>query len=119
MAQTLETSVLNLFASVREALSRATYALLNGDVELGQAVVDGDQDIDEVIAGLELDIWSQIDGEGLAPDELRHLVALLLILPELERSADLAEHIAQRALSNVGREMTPVARGIVQRDART
>jgi phosphate transport system protein len=39
----------------------------------------------------------------------------LLILPELERSADLAEHIAQRALTNVGSSMTPVARGIVQR----
>jgi phosphate transport system protein len=43
------------------------------------------------------------------------LVGVLLILPELERSADLAEHIAQRALTNIGSEMTPVARGIVQR----
>jgi phosphate transport system protein len=39
----------------------------------------------------------------------------LLVLPELERSADLAEHIAQRALVNVGADMTPVSRGIVQR----
>ena len=112
---TVESSVLSLFASVREALARATYALLNGDVELGQAVVDGDQQIDELTADLELAIWSRIDAEGLDGDELRHLVALLLILPELERSADLAEHIAQRALGNVGAEMSPVARGIVQR----
>jgi phosphate transport system protein len=112
---TVESSVLNLFASVREALARATYALLNGDAELGQAVVDGDQQIDELTANLELAIWSRIDGEGLDGDELRHLVGLLLILPELERSADLAEHIAQRAIGNVGAEMSPVARGIVQR----
>jgi phosphate transport system protein len=38
-----------------------------------------------------------------------------LVLPELERSADLAEHIAQRAAGNVGANMTPVSRGIVQR----
>ena len=107
--------MLNLFASVREALARATYALLNGDTELGQAVVDGDQQIDERTADLELAIWSQIDGGGVEADELRHLVGLLLILPELERSADLAEHIAQRALGNIGAEMSPVARGIVQR----
>jgi phosphate transport system protein len=112
---TVESNVLNLFASVREALARATYALLNGDMELGQAVVDGDQQIDELTADLELAIWSRIDAEELDRDELRHLVALLLILPELERSADLAEHIAQRALGSVGAEMSPVARGIVQR----
>jgi hypothetical protein len=40
---------------------------------------------------------------------------LLLILPELERSADLSEHIAQRALSGIGAEMTPTSRRIVQR----
>ena len=38
----------------------------------------------------------------------------LLILPELERSGDLAEHIAQRAVTNLGAEMSPVSRGIVQ-----
>ncbi len=42
-------------------------------------------------------------------------MAVLLVLPELERSADLAEHIAQRATGNVGANMTPVSRGIVQR----
>ena len=46
--------VLNLFALVREALARATWALLNGDRELGESVVDGDQDIDELAADLEL-----------------------------------------------------------------
>jgi hypothetical protein len=35
-------------------------------------------------------------------------VGLLLILPELERSADLAAHIAQRALTGIGAQMTPV-----------
>jgi phosphate transport system protein len=113
--ETIERSILNLFAQVREALGRATYALLNADVELAQAVVDGDQEIDDVTAELELAIWSRIDAEDPSAADLRPLVALLLILPELERSADLTEHIAQRALSNVGAEMTPLARGIVQR----
>jgi phosphate transport system protein len=113
--ESIERSILNLFARVREELSRATYALLNADVELAQAVVDGDQEIDDQTAELELAIWSRIDEENPDPTELRHLVALLLILPELERSADLTEHIAQRALGNVGAEMTPLARGIVQR----
>jgi phosphate transport system protein len=115
VAATLEESVLNLFAQVREALSRATYALLNNDRALAEEVVEGDQDIDNLTSELEEMIWKQLDADEFGPAELRPLVGVLLILPELERSADLAEHIAQRALSNIGTEMTPVARGIVQR----
>ncbi|MGA2472176.1 MAG: PhoU domain-containing protein [Acidimicrobiales bacterium] len=115
MAPPMEQSVLNLFALVRESMARATWALLNGDMELGQAVVDGDQEVDDMTAELELLVWSRIEADDLDPVALRQLVGILLILPELERSADLAEHIAQRALSNIGADMTPVARGIVQR----
>lgn len=115
MTAPLEESVLSLFARVREALARATYALLNGDMVLAQEVVDGDQEIDDLTSDLELMIWSEIDADDFDTARLRPLVGVLLILPELERSADLAEHIAQRALTNTGNEMTPVARGIVQR----
>ncbi len=83
--------------------------------ELGQSVVDGDQDIDDLTSEVEELVWSKIDAEEPDKSDLRQLVGTLLILPELERSADLAEHIAQRALTNVGASMTPVARGIVQR----
>lgn len=115
VAQVVEQPILRLFGLVREAVARATYALLNGDTDLAQAVVDGDQEIDEATAELELDVWSRIEAGDHASSDLRALIGILLILPELERSADLAEHIAHRALSNVGAEMTPVARGIVQR----
>jgi phosphate transport system protein len=111
----VEQPVLRLFGLVREAIARATWALLNADTQLGQAVIDGDQEIDDATAELELDVWSRLEAGDYARDDLRALVGILLILPELERSADLAEHIAQRALTNVGSEMTPVARGIVQR----
>lgn len=115
MAQVVEQPILRLFGLVREALARATYALLNGDTGLAQAVIDGDLEIDEATAQLELDVWSRIEAGDHAGADLRALVGILLILPELERSADLAEHIAHRALTNIGAEMTPVARGIVQR----
>ena len=101
---------MNLFARVREAVSRATWALLNGDSQLGQAVVDGDQEIDDLTSEVEDLVWLKIDAEEPDVSDLRQLVGILLILPELERSADLAEHIAQRALTSVGSSMTPVAR---------
>jgi phosphate transport system protein len=111
----VEQPVLRVFGLVREAIARATWALLNGDTQLGQAVIDGDQEIDDATAELELDVWARLEAGDYARDDLRPLVGILLILPELERSGDLAEHIAHRALTNVGSEMTPVARGIVQR----
>ena len=80
------------------------------------AVVDGDQTVDDLTAEIELLVWKQLDGPNPS-NALRHLVGVLLILPELERSGDLAEHIAQRAVTNLGAQMSPLSRGIVQRMA--
>ena len=40
---------------------------------------------------------------------------MLRMLPELERSGDLAEHIAQRAVRPIAVEMSPRSRGLVER----
>jgi phosphate transport system protein len=106
--------VIQLFALVSEALSRATHALLSGDVLLGQSVIDGDQAVDTLTSDVELLIWQELQERPVHGDALRYLVGLLLIIPELERSADLAEHVAQRAVENLGAAMTPRSRGIVQ-----
>jgi phosphate transport system protein len=104
-----------LFALVTEALAGATEALLGGETGVGRAIVDADRKVDEITRELEQAVWNEIDAQPLSGPPLRHLVALLLILPELERSADLAEHIAQRAVNNLGSAMSPTSRGLVQR----
>jgi phosphate transport system protein len=104
-----------LFALVTEALARSTWALLNEDRQLGQEVVDGDLAIDGLAAEIELTVWDRLKGAQPDWNQLHRAVGVLLILPELERSADLAEHIAQRAVTGLGAAMTPVCRGIVQR----
>jgi phosphate transport system protein len=110
----VDPAVRRLFALVSEALARATCALLDRDVGLGQAVVEGDATIDRLTEQVEAAIGERI-GHGSSGDgDLRRDVGILLILPELERSADLAEHIAQRALTDLAAHMTPVSRGIVQ-----
>jgi phosphate transport system protein len=111
----IEREVPRLFARVTEALARATWALLSADTDLGRSVVEGDQAIDEQVGFIEAAAWRELDSATGDPREIRRLVRLLLVLSELERSADLAEHIAQRAVFGLGGEMTPVSRGIVQR----
>jgi phosphate transport system protein len=115
MNSEIEQEVLRLFARVTEALARATWALLSADVTLGRSVVEGDEDIDAQVQSVEEGIWRELDAIVGASEDVRRLVRLLSALSELERSADLAEHIAQRAVFGLGGEMTPVSRGIVQR----
>ncbi|HXZ82229.1 MAG TPA: PhoU domain-containing protein [Acidimicrobiales bacterium] len=107
--------IAQLFALVREALAGATESLLDLEPETGQAIVDADRVIDELTSEVDDIIWQRIEAGSTSTDELRYFVSVLLILPELERSADLAEHIAQRAIHSLGAEMTPVSRGLVQR----
>ncbi len=111
----IEIRVTQLFALVSEALAGATEALLSNDAATGLSVVEGDQSVDDLTAEVELLVWRQLESEGTPSPTLRHLVGVLLILPELERSGDLAEHIAQRAVTNLGTEMSSLSRGIVQR----
>jgi phosphate transport system protein len=104
-----------LFSLVSEALACATDALLAGEPAQGSRVVAADESFDELTGQLSKRVWEEFERLAPAGDELRRLVGLLLILPELERSADLAEHIAQRAVTGIGPHMSPMTRGIVQR----
>jgi len=106
-----------LFALVSEALAGATDALLGNDSRRGSIVVEGDQSVDDLTSEVELMVWRQIDDASTPSATLHHLVGVLLIVPELERSGDLAEHIAQRAVTNLGSKMSPLSRGIIQRMA--
>ena len=114
-ADTTDQTVKRLFALVGQAVARATTALLERDGPLGQVVVNDDRDIDTVTAQVESSLWSRIEQRTSRPSELRRDVCILLVLPELERSADLAAHIAQRALTDLGAHMSARSRGIVQR----
>jgi phosphate transport system protein len=113
----IDSRMAQLFALVSEALAGATHALLSGDADVGLAVVEGDQSVDDLTSDVELLVWKLIDDEATTTVTLRHLVGVLLILPELERSGDLAEHIAQRAVTSLGAKMSPLSRGIIQRMA--
>jgi phosphate transport system protein len=107
--------VARLFSLVAEALAGATDALLGGEAAQASRIVEADYSVDQLTSQLSTTIWGEV--ERLVPDvgELRRLVGLLMLLPELERSADLAEHIAKRAVNGLGPKMSPVSRGIVQR----
>jgi phosphate transport system protein len=107
--------VVELFALVGEAAAGATHALVSGDRQAGRELAERDAVIDALFHEAGGLVEAELLGEGVPTQRKRHLLALYRMLPELERSGDLAEHVAQRATRPIATEMSPRARGLVER----
>jgi predicted phosphate transport protein (TIGR00153 family) len=110
----LDEAVGVVFSLVRESLGWATSALLEQDYDGANRVIDGDEDIDRLCEELTAAVKERLADASAAPEVLENLVSVLQIVPELERSADLAKHIAQRSLEGLGGVITPRSRGLIQ-----
>ena len=104
--------VVRLFALVSEAVAAANEALLGDDTEALSVVRAGEKTIDALMLELEGDIERLLLLQAPVAGELRYALAIIRIVPELERSGDLAEHIAKRAGSGLAAQLTPSARGM-------
>jgi phosphate transport system protein len=104
-----------VFALVGEAIAGATHALLAGDREAAKQLVQRDEIVDMLISQIAHLAQEQLVTGETSPDERRELVAVLRMLPDLDRNGDLAEHIARRAARGLGAEMSARSRGLVER----
>lgn len=109
--EAMSTKVTRLFALVSEAVAAANEALMADDAGALAAVRAGETTIDELMVQLEADIERVLLLQAPVAGELRWVLALIRIVPELERSGDLAEHIAKRAGTGLVAELSPAARG--------
>jgi phosphate transport system protein len=107
--------VVRLFALVCEAVAAANEALLGDDTDALAAVRAGEKTIDALMPEIEADIERLLLLQAPMASELRFALAVIRIVPELERSGDLAEHIAKRAGSGLAVQLTPTARGQLER----
>ena len=93
----LTKQVLHMGGLVESALDRSLAALLDRDTALAREVIDGDEKVDE----LELDVEERcLDLLALhqpVARDLRYITGILKINSDLERMADLAGNIAERA----------------------
>jgi phosphate transport system protein len=111
----IDRHVIQLFALVENAVAGATHALVSADREAARILVAADADIDALYQELEASVQSRLLDRPSNPSETQYLLAVLGMLPELERSGDLAEHVARRATRNLPAEMPARLRGYVQR----
>jgi phosphate transport system protein len=112
--ESIDRQVLGLFALVAQCLAGATEALLDGDREGARLLIARDDHIDATYRDIEDLVLRQLGREIPPASDLRFLLGVLRIVPELERSADLATHIASRAMRGLTPDLTPRVRGLIQ-----
>jgi phosphate transport system protein len=111
----LDAQVLQIFALVQEAVERATEVFLGADRAAARTVIERDQLIDALHDRVEREVVAELAlPDGLQPGRQAWLLLIFRILPELERSGDLAEHIASHVAQGLSKWLTPRARHLVE-----
>jgi phosphate transport system protein len=113
--QQIDGKMFQLFALVVEALAAATDALLSGDKQVAGVLSGREELVDNAYDDVGRLVNRAVALEARDPKDLRFLLVALRVVPELERSHELAEHIARRAAYGLGAELTPRARGLIDR----
>src|SRR3954447_7208586 len=110
----IDQKVVQLFALVAEGVAKATDAFLASDREAAESMADADAVIDELYCEVEELVQHQFALQSPMARDMRFLLSVLRIVPELERSGDLAEHIAARATRDISENVTPRIRGLIE-----
>jgi phosphate transport system protein len=113
--EAIEAKVVELFTMVAEDLPGATRALLSGDHEVVRVLAEREQVIDALYPAMEELVNRLILLQAPVASDLRFLLSVLRIVPELERSHDLVVDIARRADHILGEDLSPRCRGLVER----
>jgi phosphate transport system protein len=95
----LQKDILAQATSVEEAIHKAVRALHERDADLAHQVIEGDKSIDEEENHVEEECLKILALHQPVAVDLRRIACALLINVDLERMADLAEDIAERALA--------------------
>ena len=111
----IRTELIQLFAAVIEAIPRATAILLNSDLEGADDLIKHDDYIDAKSIDLEERCYQLIALQAPVAGDLRQLVAIVKMVGEIERSADLTVNIAKASRRIYGHELDPKVRGLVAR----
>jgi phosphate transport system protein len=112
----LDRLVIRLFGLVADGIEGATTAFLASARQAAALLVAEEEEVDAVFHSVEDLIRAEVIS-GTPPSEprLARLLVILQIVPELERSGDLVDHIRWRARQGLARALTPSSRDLVER----
>jgi len=111
----IDAKVIELFDLVAADLARATPALPNGHSEVVKALAEHGLVIDLLGPEIEKRVKTAILLQAPVAMDLRFLLCVLRILPELEHSHHLIEQLALRASHIRSEDLSPRSRELVER----
>ena len=103
--------VARLAAMVIEAVPRATAILLAGDLAGAEALIASDDEIDTRSIEIEERCYQLLALQAPVAGDLRQVVAVVKMVAEIERSADLTVNICKAARRIYRHELDPRAAG--------
>jgi len=83
---------------VRDAMRRATTALLEADAPLADGVITGDEAVNQLHKEVEERVFALLARQAPVASDLRLVITALHIASDFERMGDLAKHVAKTAL---------------------
>lgn len=92
---------------VGSAMNQATRSLLDADLRVAEAVINGDAEVDLLTATVEERCFDLLAISQPAGGDLRVVIGALRIAASLERMGDLAEHVAKQARMRYPRPAVP------------
>lgn len=95
--QNINQEILRMGVLVEENINKALEALLNQDPKLAQEVIDSDKDVNELEMTISDRLAIILAREQPVASDLRHIVACLKVVSDIERIGDYAVHAAKRA----------------------
>src|SRR3954464_1474868 len=104
----LQQDILAMGTAVEEAIDKAIRALQDRDADLAGEVIDGDGHIDEQENHVDEECLKILALHQPVAIDLRRIAAIMLINVDLERMADLAVDIAERAVDLARPPFIPV-----------
>jgi phosphate transport system protein len=111
----LRVDVIRLAALTTEAIAGGTQALLDGDLNAAERVIENDDAIDELTHTIEDRTFLLLARQQPLANDLRFLVTVMRVAHELERSADLMVNVAKTTRRLYPHQLDPKLRGIIDR----
>jgi phosphate transport system protein len=111
----IEGKVIELFAVIGADLPGATKALLTGSNEMAGLLAEREKVISAIYPELEDLVNKEILLESPVASDLRFLLSVSRIVPEIELSRSLVVQIAARADHILSEDLSPRCRGLIER----
>jgi phosphate transport system protein len=111
--EAIEAKVIEMFAVVAEDLAEATRALVSDDAQVATLLAERGQVIDALYPEIERLASREIALQAPVASDLRFLLSVLRVLPELERSHSLVVDIARGGDHTRSADLSPRCRELV------